>query len=86
MSNTVLGDWINRDNKHYRGHIDRIYVSASEYWEVEYFIDEYLRTRAYQITEENRHAIGKAMLGYPGRAPVSRGALENFLDLALRRK
>ncbi len=35
------GEWSGKDNKHYRGHLDRIYVSATEEWEVEYIIDHY---------------------------------------------
>ena len=28
------GDWSGKDNKHYRGHLDRIFVSTTEEWEV----------------------------------------------------
>ena len=32
------GDWSDHDNKKYIGKLDRIYVSLSETWEVEYFM------------------------------------------------
>jgi hypothetical protein len=30
-------DWPHADNKHYKGHLDRIYVSREEEWEVGLF-------------------------------------------------
>lgn len=44
-----LGDWSKHDNKKYIGKIDRIYVSMTEDYEVEYFIDQYLKTHKYEV-------------------------------------
>jgi hypothetical protein len=72
--------WNNQDNKHYRGPIDRVFVSMSEAYEVSYFIDEYLRTRGYGLTEENRRKVGAKLEKYPGRAPWQREDLNAHLD------
>lgn len=73
-------NWNSEDNKHYRGPIDRIFVSRTEEYEVDYFIDQYLKTRSYEVTDENRKKVGKKMEGYSGRAPILRTDLEAFLD------
>ncbi len=38
-------NWSTQDNKEQRGKIDRIYVSATEYYELKHFIHHYLETR-----------------------------------------
>lgn len=73
-------NWNAQDNKHYRGPIDRIFVSMTESYEVSYFIDDYLRTRSYAVTDENRRKVGAKLQGYPGRAPFRRDDLNVFLD------
>jgi hypothetical protein len=72
--------WNSEDNKHYRGPIDRVFVSMSETYEVTYFIDQYLRTRGYALSDENRTKVGKKLEGYQGRAPWKRDDLNAFLD------
>jgi len=72
--------WAQQDNRHYRGHMDRINVSRTEDWEVNYFIDHYLKTRSYGLTDENRRIVGQAMEAYQGRVPVKRDDLSAFLD------
>ena len=73
-------NWNTQDNKHYRGPIDRVFVSLTEEYEIDYFIDQYLRTRGYAVTDENRRKVGAKMENYLGRAPVQRRDLEQFLD------
>lgn len=73
-------NWNAQDNKHYRGPIDRVFVSQTEVYEVSWFIDHYLKTRNYGITEENRKKVGNKMAQYPGRAPVKRDDLAAYLD------
>lgn len=74
------GDWSKHDNKKYVGKLDRMYVSMSEGYEVEYFIDHYLDTRGKGVTNSNRDKIVGALQSYPFPAPYSRGALSMFLD------
>lgn len=77
--------WNNEDNKHYRGPIDRVFVSRTESYEVNYFIDDYLKSRGYAMTDESRKNIGSWMMMYAGRAPVTRDDLNAFIDKQLGR-
>ncbi|EMR4108527.1 hypothetical protein A7X97_04090 [Stenotrophomonas sepilia] len=77
-------NWNTNDNKHYRGPIDRIFVSMSESYEVSYFIDQYLKTRGYDMTDENRSRVGKKLQLYQGAAPWKRDDLNAFLDRGWR--
>ena len=72
--------WKSDDNKKYRGKIDRIYVSLTESWEVEYFIDHYLKTRGCYLTDENRSKVAHKLESTPGRAPHMRDDLNAWLD------
>ncbi|GAB7547484.1 hypothetical protein [Cupriavidus sp. 8B] len=74
------GDWSGKDNKHYRRHFDRIYVSETEEWEVEYFIDHYLKTHGYDTSQQRREAILWAISEYPGRKPILRTQLTASLE------
>lgn len=73
-------NWNASDNKHYRGPIDRVFVSMNEQYEVGYFIDQYLKTRNYDLTDENRRKVGAKLEKYTGRAPWKRDDLNAFLD------
>jgi len=77
--------WNSEDNKHYRGKIDRMYVSDTEYWETEYYIDHYLKNHGYGVTHSNRHAIAKHMENFPGRAPHKRVDMDAYLDKVLKK-
>lgn len=72
--------WNANDNKKYRGKIDRIFVSQTEDYEVEFYIDQYLKTRNFKLTDENRKKVAQKMEQFPGRAPVKRVDMDNFLD------
>jgi hypothetical protein len=76
----IKGDWSDHDNKRYRGKLDRIYVAPSEAYEVEYFIDHYLETRKYAISNGNRDKVAAALEKYPGRTPFKRDELNKYLD------
>ncbi|SEM03502.1 hypothetical protein SAMN05518845_11511 [Variovorax sp. YR750] len=83
---TALGDWSTHDNKKYIGKLDRIYVSMTEDYEVEYFIDKYLEDHAYTVNNKNRDVISSALESYPGKAPFKRDDLVAFLDRRITRK
>lgn len=74
------GDWSKHDNKRYVGKLDRQYVSMSEGYEVEYFIDHYLDSRGKAVSNKNRDIVTAALESYSGKAPYPRGALTAFLD------
>jgi hypothetical protein len=75
--------WNQLDNKQYRGAIDRIYVSMTEYYEVHHFVDHYLQYRKAAITQANRQTVHNSMNQYTGRVPVMRDELVSFLDQRL---
>lgn len=68
------------DNLTERGPIDRVFVSQTETWEVHYFVDHYLQTNNYDVTDSNRKIVRDAMHAYPGRAPVKRDELTTWLN------
>ncbi len=76
----TLGDWSTHDNKKYIGKLDRIYVSKTEDYEVEYFIDHYLETRNYLISNKNRDIVTKYLEAYSRKAPIKRDDLNAYLD------
>lgn len=73
-------NWSREDNRHYRGPLDRIFVSQTESWEIDYFIKHYLEKHNCPTTAENMRAIGQHMENYPGRAPVKRDDMTAWLD------
>ena len=73
-------DWKHEDNKHYRGHLDRIYVSTTEEWEVGYFVDKYLKDHNSTTSDKNRDVIMQNIAAYPGKKPILRTELTKFLD------
>lgn len=81
-----LGNWSDHDNKKYIGKLDRIYVSMTEGYEVEYFIDKYLEDHSYAVSNKNRDVIAGALEQYPGRAPFKRDDLIAFLDKRFPKK
>ena len=74
------------DNKKYRGKIDRIRVSMSEEYEVDYFVEHYLRTRKFANTAENEKALHSHLEQYPHSGTVMRDALTAWLDARLVKK
>ncbi len=81
-----LGDWSTHDNKKYIGKIDRIYVSMTEEYEVEYFIDQYLKTRGYAMSNSARDVIAGELEKHPGKAPFKRDELNDYLDKRVTKK
>lgn len=73
-------NWSAQDNKKYRGKIDRIFVSRTEYYEVDYYVGQYLKTRGYADTDANRKVIHQEMEAYSGRAPILRADMDRWLD------
>jgi len=82
----ITGNWSAKDNKHYRGHLDRIYVSMTEEWETEYFIDKFLGSHNSSPNSSNREIVLKAISEYPGRKPILREKLNTYLEQKLLKK
>jgi hypothetical protein len=76
-------NWDSRDNKGYAGPIDRVFVSATESYEIRFYIDQYLRVRGLWPTTRNRTRIARKLEDFPGRAPWKRVDLDRYLDKSL---
>jgi len=77
-------DWKHEDNKHYQGHLDRIYVSTTEEWEIGYFVDKYLESHKCAKDMVNRDIVMQNIAAYQGRKPILRTELTKFLNNRLK--
>jgi hypothetical protein len=68
------------DNPKYIGKIDRIRVSMSEHYEVDYYVGQYLKTRGHADTDANRKALHDLMNKYPHSGTIMRDDLNTWLD------
>lgn len=72
--------WNTVASKHYQGPIDRVYVSLREAHHVDFFIDEYLRARRFDLNDDNRRMVGGKLETFLGRVPYRWDDLSEFLD------
>jgi len=73
-------DWSERDQLELRGEPDRRFVALTEKWEVEHFINRYLRTRGMARTQLRFDAIEKAIRRLNLASPILRDDLIARLD------
>lgn len=72
--------WHRSDKKHYSGKIESIFVSLTEAWDVENFIDQYLELRGFQVNDMNRDRIALRLEAVPSRPPYRAVQLVAWLD------
>jgi hypothetical protein len=72
--------WNAGASRHYQGPIDRVYVSLREMHDVDFFIDEYLRQRRVELSDDNRRLVGARLAAFEGRVPYRWDDLAGFLD------
>jgi hypothetical protein len=72
--------WQRSDEKRYSGKIEGIFVSITEAWDVEDFIDQYLVLRGFQVNDMNRDRIALRLEAVPGRPPYRAVQLVAWLD------
>ena len=72
--------WERSDKKRYSGKIEGIFVSITEAWDVEDFIDQYLVLRGFQVNDMNRDRIALRLEAVPGRSPYRAAQLVAWLD------
>lgn len=68
------------DNKHIVGPLDRQWVSRTEPYEIRDFVNAYLESRGFGLTDENRAIVKADVLAYPGHGPIPRVDLVAHLD------
>jgi hypothetical protein len=71
--------WSAKHNKYYRGRMDRMAVSVTESYEVDDFIDQFLRVNNIPDMDTNRERIASAMTQYPARAPWRQDEVATFV-------
>ena len=64
---------------------ERIYLSWTKHWEMDRYVDHYLTTRHYVVTDESRAAIRKLITHIRTR-PLKKGDLDFFLDANVHKK
>lgn len=72
--------WQRSDNKRYTGKLESIFISVTEAWDVERFIDQYLDLRGYKVNDRNRDRVALRLEDAPGRAPHRAEDLVAWLD------
>jgi hypothetical protein len=59
---------------------DRIYVSWTEYWDLVRYVDHYITSRNYPVTDQMRAKIRECMAKYPGGHPLKKADMDFYLD------
>jgi hypothetical protein len=77
-------DWPEPDKLNERGERDRRFVSLTEKWEIDNFINSYLNTRGCARTDLMVRTVEAAIAGFAGSSPVPRDDLTAYLDDAFR--
>lgn len=65
--------------------MDRIFVTWTQQWSVDDYVENYLRTRRLGHGENARAAVHACLRRYTGRAPPCKSDLDFFLDANLAR-
>lgn len=60
--------------------IEQVFVTWSQRWDVDQYIDRYLDTRRIAKSDAARASIRTALDRYPGTAPHTKADLDFFLD------
>ncbi len=71
--------WSTKHNKYYRGRLDRMFVSLTESYEVDDFIEQFLRANNIPDMDTNRKRVASAMTQYPTYAPWRQDEVATFV-------
>ncbi|HUL96826.1 MAG TPA: hypothetical protein VLT89_12485 [Usitatibacter sp.] len=66
--------------------IDQVFVSWTQHWDLDQYVEHYMRSRRLKATEATRHSLLKCMGSYTGRAPHMKSDLDFFLDANYSRR
>jgi hypothetical protein len=67
----------------FSGSIDRIFVTWTQQWEVDEYIEYYLRKRRLASVDSARAAVWACIARYPGGTPHTKSDLDFYLDANL---
>ena len=59
---------------------DRVYVSWTEQWDMDRYVDNYLSERKLSLSDAARAAIRSRIEGYPWEGPRKKADLDSYLD------
>jgi hypothetical protein len=65
--------------------IDRVFVSWTRHWELDEYVEHYLRARRLSSGDDMRRKVLECMTAYTGRAPYTKSDLDLFLDANIGR-
>ncbi len=68
------------DGKQYQGALFKVFVSSTESLEIEDYIDYFLRTRGYELSDSNRDIIAAKLERIPDRPHHTLNELDRWLD------
>ena len=60
--------------------ISPIFVTWTQRWEMDQYIEHYLRIRGLTGTQDARARIESVLAVYPGKAPYTKSDLDFYLD------
>jgi hypothetical protein len=65
--------------------VERVYISWTNHWEMSRYVDHYLTSRHYAVTDEARAAIRK-LISHIKTRPLKKSDLDFFLDANVPKK
>ena len=71
--------WSTQHNKYYRGRRDPMFVTQTESYEVDDFIEQFLRVNNIPDMDANRERIASAITQYPARSPWRQDEVATFV-------
>ncbi|WP_323772651.1 hypothetical protein [Alcanivorax sp.] len=72
--------WKDDDDKEITGPKDGIWVSPTETWEIDHFVEEYLKDHSYKVNDKNRAIVKRTIDNYSGSNPIKRDDLIDYLN------
>jgi hypothetical protein len=66
--------------------IERVYVNWTQHWDLERYIENYIRTHRLRQDEDVRAAILSCIAEFPLASPYTKSDLDFFLDANLLRR
>jgi hypothetical protein len=66
--------------------IEQIFVTWTQRWDVDNYIEHYVRTRRLAASDATRDSIRAVLASYPGTTPHTKSALDFFLDANMGRR
>ncbi len=73
--------WNRNDGKRYVGKLSKVFISHDEVLSAEDYIDLFLRTRGYELSNTNRDTVAAKLEKLPDRNHHTISELNHWLDI-----